>query len=139
MLLIMREKLNETIQREGRKTVQRQEVDKAQCTLLLARTESDEVYKALATLGKTMAKNLQSFGTLMEEGKAAQANTFEAGCKATVLCNRILDGEVDKEALVDDVARAAPPLLGCAHGCRQGSRRMLRAGAATLAPGVRGH
>ena len=23
--------------------------------------------------------------------------TFEAGCKATVLCNRILDGEVDKE------------------------------------------
>ena len=97
MLLIMREKLNEHIQREGWTTVQRQAVDKAQCTLLLARTESDEVYKELATLGKTMAKNLQSFGTLMEEGKAAQANTFEAGCKATVLCNRILDGEVDKE------------------------------------------
>ena len=93
----MREKLNEHIQREGWTTVQRQAVDKAQCTLLLARTESDEVYKELATLGKTMAKNLQSFGTLMEEGKAAQANTFEAGCKATVLCNRILDGEVDKE------------------------------------------
>ena len=97
MLLIMREKLNENIMREGRKTVQRQEVDKRQRTLLFARTESDEVYKKLATLGNTMAKNLQSLGTLMEEGKAAQAKMFEEGHKATVLCNRILDGEVDKE------------------------------------------
>ena len=97
MLLIMKEKLNENINREGRKTVQRQEVDKAQCTLAVARTESDEVYQKFSTLGKSMAKNLQSFHILMEEGKAVQANTFEAGRKATILCNRILDGEIDKE------------------------------------------
>ena len=97
MLLIMREKLDENIKREGRKTVQRQEVDKAQCTLALAKAESDEVYKKLATLGKTMAKNLQSFDTLMEQGKAAQAKALKGGRKATGLCNRMLDGELDKE------------------------------------------
>ena len=81
MLLIMREKLNEHIQREDRKTVQRQEVAKAQCTLLLARTESDEVYKKLATLGNTMANNLQLF-IMREHGwrKPARLYCGADGC-----------------------------------------------------------
>ena len=87
MLLIMREKLNEHIQREGRKTVQRQEVDKAQCTLLLARTESDEVYKKLATLGKTMANNLQSF-SMREHGWRKPARLYCGADGVCPACNK---------------------------------------------------
>jgi hypothetical protein len=71
-------------------------VDKAQRTMALADAESCDVNK-MEALAKSFAKNLKTFSELQQQNKDVQAKSLKGGRKAAKLCNRMLDGEVDKE------------------------------------------
>ena len=101
MLARMTQKLQENIEREGRKTKHKRKADKVACGLVLSREDCVSRQNEGKKLGKAIARVLQRVGEFQARAQRAKCHAMTESRKAIMLCNQMLDGKAEENSKKD--------------------------------------